>query len=320
MSRTASFAKAAWAVLLFNLAVIAWGAFVRQSGSGDGCGSHWPDCNGVVVPWGAQTKTLIEFSHRASSGLALLAVVGLFVWAMRLFEKGSPVRKSSFGAVFFTMVSAVIGWALVKYGLVAKDDSMARAIVLSIHLVNTFFILACLTLTAHWGSGASRWNWRGQGASAWLLGCCLVLVVFAGVSGAVTSLGDTLFPAKNSAQVIWDSLTPTAHFLLRLRLWHPFIAMGTGMFLLFTCAAVGDMRPDKRLTPSLRWVGGLVTAQLALGLLAVVLKAPTPIAIAHLLLADLVWIALVVSTAKALGADTIRKHAVAEMKQSEAAI
>ncbi|MFN8454080.1 MAG: COX15/CtaA family protein [Anaerolineae bacterium] len=73
------FAKYVWTVLAYNLAVILWGAFVRASGSGAGCGSHWPLCNGEVIPRTPQMETLVEFTHRLTSGLALLLVIGLTI-------------------------------------------------------------------------------------------------------------------------------------------------------------------------------------------------------------------------------------------------
>ncbi|HEX9001707.1 MAG TPA: COX15/CtaA family protein, partial [Blastocatellia bacterium] len=81
------FAKFAWLVVAYNLMVIVWGAYVRASKSGDGCGSHWPLCNGEVIPLAPTVKTLVEFSHRLSSGLALLLTVVLVVWAFRAFAR-----------------------------------------------------------------------------------------------------------------------------------------------------------------------------------------------------------------------------------------
>ena len=90
--KLASFAKYAWGVLAFNLIVILWGAYVRASSSGAGCGSHWPLCNGEIIPRTPTIKTVIEFSHRLSSGLALLLTIGLVVWAFRALAKKHPAR------------------------------------------------------------------------------------------------------------------------------------------------------------------------------------------------------------------------------------
>ena len=73
------FAPYAWGVVVFSFAVIVWGAYVRASGSGAGCGSHWPLCNGTVLQRDPAIETIIELGHRTTSFVALLLVVGL-VW------------------------------------------------------------------------------------------------------------------------------------------------------------------------------------------------------------------------------------------------
>ncbi len=193
------FAVYAWIVVAFTVGVIVWGAFVRASGSGDGCGSHWPLCDGMVIPREPAVKTLIEMSHRMTSGIALLLVVGLLVQAFRAFPKGHRVRAGALLSFAFIMVEALIGAGLVKFGLVAKNDSVARAVVLAIHLTNTFMLLAALALTAWWASGGARLRLGARvGASRWLLAGSLVGVLLLGVSGAVAALGDTLAPSSGS--------------------------------------------------------------------------------------------------------------------------
>ena len=76
-----TFSRWAWLTLAWNVVVILWGAWVRASGSGAGCGSHWPLCNGEVLPTDPKVETLIEFTHRLSSGVALVLVVVLWWWA-----------------------------------------------------------------------------------------------------------------------------------------------------------------------------------------------------------------------------------------------
>jgi protoheme IX farnesyltransferase len=85
----------AWGVLVWNVLVALWGAYVRATGSGAGCGAHWPTCNGEIIPRAPQVETLIEFTHRATSGLAFLAVLALLILALRTLPKGHPAR---FGA------------------------------------------------------------------------------------------------------------------------------------------------------------------------------------------------------------------------------
>ncbi|MCA1613490.1 MAG: COX15/CtaA family protein [Acidobacteria bacterium] len=157
------FARLAWAVVAVNLLVIVWGAYVRASFSGDGCGDHWPLCNGEVLPATGIYKTFVEFTHRLTSGAALLLVVWLVVRASRAFPAGHRVRRGAAATLAFIIVEALIGAALVKYGLVVRNDSAARAVVMAGHLVNTFLLLAAATLTAWWATGGAAPRLRGQG-------------------------------------------------------------------------------------------------------------------------------------------------------------
>jgi heme A synthase len=294
------FAKYAWGVLAFNLFVILWGAFVRASGSGAGCGSHWPLCNGEVIPPSPQLETIIEFIHRLTSGLSLLLVVGLLVWAFRAYPKRHSVRLGAVLAMIFIVTEALIGAVLVLYSWVAKNQSIGRVISVALHQTNTFLLLASLTLTAWWASGGRPMRLKGQGFGLWALGLGLFGVLLLGVSGAVNALGDTLFPASSLAEGISQDFLPTAHFLIRLRVWHPIIAICVGFYLVLVCGLIGMFRPE----PILRRFVGLLIAfvllQLTAGLVNVLLLAPIWMQIVHLFLADMVWICLVLVTANTL--------------------
>ena len=297
------FAKYAWGVLAYNVAVVLWGAFVRASGSGAGCGSHWPLCNGVVIPQSPQIETLIEFTHRLMSGLALLLVVGLIVWAFRAYSKGHPARLGAGLSMFFIVTEALVGAGLVLFEWVAQDASTGRVISMAVHLANTFLLLASLTLTAWWASGGAPMRLRGQGLALWALGLGALGVLALGVTGAITALGDTLFPSASLAEGMRQDLLPTAHFLVRLRVWHPIIAVTVGLYLIFAAGLVAMFRP----TPAnKRTAIGLIVLfllQLGAGLLNLALLAPVWMQIVHLLLADSVWIALVLLSASALSGE-----------------
>ena len=285
MPRT--FARYAAALLVFNLAVILWGAFVRVSGSGAGCGNHWPLCNGVVVPQAPATATVIEFTHRAMTGLDVVAVAILLVWAFRAFPRRHPVRLGAALSAVFLSSEALIGAALVKLEHVAHNASVGRAYSLSGHLVNTLTLLACLTLTAWWAAGARRLQWRGRAAWWAVLGCFLFVLL--GISGAIAALGDTLFPAHSLAQGLRQDFDPAASVFLRLRLLHPMLAVGTAAWLAFYA-----MRHR-------RWsLVALLALQVAAGALNLLLLAPAWMQLLHLLLADLVWISLVLLAASTL--------------------
>lgn len=285
------FAKYAWAVLGYNLIVIIWGAYVRASVSGDGCGSHWPLCNGEIIPRTGQLKTLIELAHRVSSGLALLMVMGLVVWAWRAYPRKHLVRQAAAFSLLFIITEALVGAGLVLFKMVAQNPSLARAFWMSGHLINTFLLLAALALTAWWASGGEPVRIKGQGMMGAVFGGALIGMLILGVSGAVTALGDTLFPASSLAEGLQKYSSPTAHILLPLRILHPVIAITVGVYLLFVASVARSRRPGawtKRLSTAL---GVLVVIQLGAGALNVKLLAPIGMQLVHLLLSDLVWIA-----------------------------
>jgi len=294
-----SFSRFSAAVLIYNLAVILWGAVVRASGSGAGCGSHWPLCNGDAVPQTPSAATLIEYSHRLSSGLVLILVVVLAVWAYRVSGAGHPVRRAALWAVAFTLSEAAVGAGLVLFKLVAHDESLGRALAIGTHLLNTLLLLAALAMTylrAQEGrevrsvvapQSLAKWCWAAAAA-----------VMLVGVTGAISALGDTLFPAASLRAGVEQELASTAHVLLRLRVIHPFLAIGVGLYLLYLAQRVSDALPTaRRAAVRLRL---LVLVQWAAGALDVALLAPVWLQLAHLLIADLVWLALVFLLAQAL--------------------
>ena len=300
------FARAARGVVLYNLAVIVWGAYVRASGSGAGCGSHWPSCNGDVIPRAPSVKTLVEFSHRATSGLALLSTLALLVWAFRRFPRGDAVRRAAVWSNAFMLGEALLGAGLVLFELVAGNKSHARAFAMSAHLLNTFCLLGALTLTAHFAGGGKRLRLAGQGSLLALLGAGLGGMFVLGISGAVAALGDTLFPAKSLLEGMGQDLSATSHAFLRLRALHPLIAVAEALLLIACALAATQQRPSQAVRRSSLALGVGVVVQIAAGMTNLLLLAPTGMQLLHLLLADLVWIALVVVAANALAIDAPR--------------
>ncbi len=293
----------AWGTLGFNVLVILWGAFVRASGSGAGCGSHWPLCNGEVVPRDPAVATLIEFGHRLSSGAALLLIAALVWGAWRWYPRGHPVRLGAALSGVFIVTEALVGAGLVLLELVARNASAARGFWVAGHLLNTFLLLASLTLTAWWASGGGALRLRQRGAQQALVVAGLAGVLLLGMSGAVTALGDTLFPATTLAEAEAQTFSTTAHLFVRLRLWHPVLAAAVGVTLVFVLGSVLAARPTSKTRQLAAAVIGLYLVQLVLGALNVWLLAPIPVQIVHLLGSDLIWIALVLFGASALAAE-----------------
>jgi cytochrome c oxidase assembly protein subunit 15 len=305
------FAIFAWGVLAYNILVILWGALVRATGSGAGCGGHWPLCNGNVLPEVSQTATIIEFTHRIMSGVALIAVAAMFVWAWKTFPKGHSARRWAAWSVVFILTEALIGAALVLLGHVAKDESAGRAYSLATHLVNTFLLLASMALTAWWAreSPESSEADHGKSNSTYsksvlarqgrvMLSLCALVVV--AVAGAITALGDTLFPPQSFAQAIADDFSAASRFLIRLRVIHPALAVAAGALIVavalpaFRATAVSARRKLAGL------LLGLVIAEVAAGGLTVLLKAPVAMQLVHLLIADSLWISLVLFSSENL--------------------
>lgn len=308
MSRLTRFA---WLVLAYNVAVIAWGAYVRASGSGAGCGSHWPLCNGVIVPPSPSVATLVEFSHRLTSGLALLAVVALLIWIRRVCPPGHPARLGGALSLLFMLTEAAVGAGLVLFQLVADNASMARAMFMAVHLLNTFILLGCLSLTAWWLSGGAPVQFAGRASrvAAVVTGCVALLIVSS--SGAVAALGDTLFPSSSLSEALRADLSPTSHILIQLRVLHPVLAVAAALGLI-----AGAPRLARRQgSLAIRFASAIVaitTLQVILGFVNVILLAPVWLQLVHLIVADAIWIAWVLLGAQALAAvpqRQVRTHA-----------
>jgi len=296
------FAIYAWAVLAYNLLVILWGAYVRASGSGAGCGSHWPLCKGEVIPLAPQIATLVEFSHRMTTGLAGLLVIGLVVGAFLAFPRGSAVRLGAALSLVFILVEGLVGALQVLLGLTADNASVGRAVIGSIHLANTFLMLAAMTLTAWWASGGGPIQLRRQGPLVWVFAVGLLGVLLVGASGAITALGDTLFPSDSLAAGLQADFSTGAHFLIQLRVIHPILAVLVGIYSMVAGRLAAAWRPSVATQRLAGVLIGLFGIQLLIGVLNVALLAPIYMQIIHLFMADLVWVALVLAAAAALGA------------------
>jgi heme A synthase len=296
-----SYAKYAWGVLTFNVFVIVWGAFVRATGSGAGCGAHWPLCNGEVVPRAPATETIIEFSHRLTSGLAFLLVLGMLVWAFRAYPKGHIVRTGAKLSMGFMVLETLVGASLVIFGWVAGNISVTRAFVMGIHLINTFLLMGAITLTAWWASGGQSMRLKGHGKLGLAIGVGFLGMLLLGASGGVTALGDTLFPASSLAEGIREEFSSTAHFLVRLRVYHPLIAIGVGAYFIAVMAIFNSQRGTASSRLLAKLFTGVFVTQLIIGSFNVVLLAPVWIQLVHLFISDILLIVQVLFIAVAFG-------------------
>jgi cytochrome c oxidase assembly protein subunit 15 len=299
-------ARFAWIVVAVNLAVIGWGAYVRASGSGAGCGQHWPLCNGEIVPRAPAIATLIELTHRVTSGLALLGLLALVIAVWRSRPAGHPARRAAGWSMLFMLTEAGVGAGLVLFQLVADNASLARALFMAVHLSNTFLLLGAMTLTARaLEDGAVGLSLERRGGRAAIVGLLALGVLVVSVSGAVAALGDTLFPATSLAHALQQDLSPTSHALIRLRVMHPTLAVIVALALIVIAPRL-PIAGDGTGTGGASGLGpGTVVAllaglQAALGGLNVLLLAPVWLQLVHLLVADLLWISVVLLGAAVL--------------------
>jgi heme A synthase len=289
-ARIANFTRFAWGLLGWNILVILWGAYVRASGSGAGCGSHWPLCNGEVVPVAPRIETIIEFTHRMMSGVALVGVVVLWLWSRSNFARGSRVRKMALASFVFLITEALLGAGLVLFNYVDKDASAGRAFYLSLHLVNTLLLLGALVLTA-WFSREGAVQTSTQRSS--LVMAALPIAALVSVTGAIAALGDTLFPAVSLGQGLQQDFSGATSFLVRLRVLHPAIAILAAAY--FVAVSVVVLRSQQRGVAMKLAIGVMILAlaQLGAGATNLLLLAPVWMQIIHLFLADSLWIGLV---------------------------
>ncbi|HUD14353.1 MAG TPA: COX15/CtaA family protein [Terracidiphilus sp.] len=288
-----------WGVLVYFIAVILWGTLVRATGSGAGCGAHWPLCNGTVLQHSPRVDTMIEFTHRITSGISLFSVIALLVWAYIGTVRGHLARASAIASVVFTLLEAVLGALLVKLGYTAQSQSPLRPAFLALHLANTLLLLAALTLTAHLLSrrkGFLRGSVRLVAPIGAVVAVFIVMVV--GITGSLAALGDTLFPASSLGIALARDFSSTSGWLVRWRWMHPAVAVFAGIFLIWLLvrAARNKTHWDSRRLSALVLV--LLAVVYTLGVLDVALLAPLWIQVAHLLAADTLWASLVVLTAR----------------------
>jgi heme A synthase len=294
------FARFAWGTLAYTVFVVLFGAVVRITGSGAGCGQHWPGCQGEVAHLPRSIETAIELTHRLTSGLSIALVIALLALGFRRFPRGHLVRRAATLSLVFMIVEALIGAALVLLRLVGHNDSIARAVVMAAHLVNTSLLTATMAITA-WSASRAPASLR-LGASSWALALGLLGVLLVSVTGAVTALGDTLYPLE-ATRTLAERVSGT-HFLERLRIVHPVVAVTVSGLLLWAAPRAASRCSRPEVTRLSRAVVGLVLLQLAAGVVNVLLSAPGFLQVIHLLLATLVWIALVLLTVSHQAAET----------------
>jgi heme a synthase len=288
----------AWFVVVYSVLVVLWGVVVRATGSGAGCGDHWPLCNGQVIPIHPRLATVIEYTHRMMSGPSEVPlIVLLLVWVFRATPRGHLARNFAVAGLVLTFTEGLLGALLVKLGLTATSTSPLRPPMLALHLSNTLVLLGSLALTAHF---LARRTAALRGAVAFqqklpaIVGLLAAMVI--GITGSLAALGDTLFPATSLRAAFAADFSASSEWLIRLRILHPASAVLAGAFILWLLwRSVFAARDGAHRKLGL-WLAGWLAFQFLLGGLDVLLRAPVWMQVLHLAGADAFWCVLVVLT------------------------
>ena len=298
-SHTQPVARFAWLTLGYNLFVIVWGAFVRASGSGAGCGNRWPLCGGSILPKFPEIQTAIEFFHRATSAAALGMVFCLLIWCWRKTSKGAWPRYSAVLALILLLNEGLLGALLVLSNNVAQNPSPEHALLLGLHFGNTLLLLGSLSLTARWlSNGNHRFALTAAPRERLAVGLGLAAVMMIGITGSLAALADTIFPAASLQSSLLQDFSSSAHYLLRLRLFHPAAVVLGVIYVLWIIRK--SARKPVHTTRTLHPLTATLILQIALGGLNIVLLAPILLQLAHLFVADLFWIVVVLASADVL--------------------
>tara|TARA_B100000579_G_scaffold94147_1_gene74418 strand:- start:1883 stop:2773 length:891 start_codon:yes stop_codon:yes gene_type:complete len=270
--------------LFLSIVSILAGAFVRATGSGDGCGATWPTCKGRIIPALTDTSELIEFSHRSVSGLLLIVTLIIFLKS-RKFQKGSLVKSVTNYLTFFVVFEAVIGAVIVLFEWVGLNSSLPRIVAVPIHLVNTFGLLGCFAILNKILQDDLKEIKLIFNRNFILISSMFLL---SGATGSITALADVLFPSASFIEGFLEDFDKTSEILTRLRILHPIISSALSVVLY-----VYSTRIDKKYGVNVKLLKTFVIIAVLLGVLNVISNIVLPLSILHLAIADFLWISYI---------------------------
>lgn len=288
-----------WALVGYTILVIIWGAWVRISHSGDGCGDSWPLCQGEFLPAaGAPKKTWIELFHRMMSGVFGIVVIAAYLYIRTRFPKNHPVRWAALATLVLTISEALLGAKLVLSGLVGTNSSGMRSFVMGLHFLNSALLVASVTLTALF---SAQPHWRARTIKSVIQArildrlpvIALVLFVFLGSTGTIAALSTTLFPSTSLFEGIAKDLSNDSHIFLQLRALHPTLGIfaGVALALLFLLVSQTVNENEKRVQRTSQLVAALTATAVVIGTITLLWLSPTALRLIHLGLAHGIVIA-----------------------------
>jgi heme A synthase len=231
-----------------------------------------------------------------TSVISVLMVTGLVVWCWRVTRKGDWVRYSAVLAAALLANEALLGAALVLLKHVANDQSTGRVLFLSLHFGNTLLLLAALSLTAVWlSNGSRRFTLIGKWREVSSIGLGLLTTMVTGIAGAVAALADTFFPSTSLPSSLVQDFSSGTPALLHVRLLHPALATVAACYVLWGILRCSIRR--NRFSQSAIALIVLFVVQVGIGITNVLLLAAVWLQIAHLFVADVLWVSLVLASA-----------------------
>lgn len=251
---------------VYTLIVIFWGAWVRISHSGDGCGDHWPLCQAEFIPDLTEKKTFIEYFHRLMTGA--YGIIVFFIFFKLRNHARELVRKLNIWLLVLMITEALIGALLVKLSLVTVNDSYMRLLFMILHQLNSFMLTGVTYLL--FKAINPEFNFKPSKK--------LVLFLVVSVTGAIAALSVTLFPSISLLQGIIDDFSHDSHIFIKLRVVHPFLAvtiMSGFMVWLF-------MKNQTRFALEILFA-------MFIGVITLVTLSPVGLKIAHLGIAHVLW-------------------------------
>lgn len=255
---------------IYTVLVILWGAWVRISHSGDGCGNHWPLCGGEFIPSEATRHTWIEYTHRLMSGFYGILVFFIF-FKIKKMAQTRFLKNLNFIFLSLMIAEALLGALLVKGSLVSLNDSIFRLVVMSFHQLNSF-LLSGVTFLTYLVVKNKEENIQ------LIQKKILALFLFVPVTGAIASLSTTLFPTSSLLQGILEDMSSDSHLFIRLRILHPVIA---SVFCLSLIAYL--LYKDKvKLALEILFV-------MVIGIITLITLSPIYLKVLHLFLAHAIW-------------------------------
>src|SRR5712691_5983237 len=275
---TRRFTRLAWTAATFTYLLIILGAIVRITGSGLGCGEHWPLCNGKLLP-PLDLPTMIEYGHRLAAAAVSVLVTALAVYAWWLrrgagsSEHYSPAR-TAYVALGVLILQVLLGAVTVRLSLPPWT--------VILHLGTAMLLLATLIVIA---SGRPITPPSRVGLAALTLGFVTVLfgALTANLGAASACLG---FPLCNG-QVV-----PAGNYLQHLHWTHRLLA-----YTLFAYVVWWAVRSRRR---GAWYLVALVTLQVAVAAAMVLFALPQPLQAAHVAVGAGVWAALVLAVLSAV--------------------